>query len=458
MRPAGMPSHRRRVRSLPGLVAGDAHDSRERDDAGRHPVTAHAVRRIFLAGQVTSVMGDGIALLAVPLLVLQLTHDPFLAALAAAVRTAGYLVVGLPAGPLVDRLSAARVVQAADAVRMAAFTVMGVLAWAGRAQVWLILVLAATSACASVFFDAALAVTVQDLFTRHRVLAANASIETASQLSKVLGPAAAAVLATTTGLGPALWLDAGSFAMSLVTVTMVTRAGLVPRHAGNISTSARGSVRREFADGLAYLRRQRLILALTVLFAIANLCLGVDSLLVYLGTVTMHLSPLRVSMVVGAGGVAGVAGAVTAPRLARRLPRVPVVAAAIAVAGLSAAGIGAARSVWSLAAANACLIFATSQAGLLVRSIRQEVVPRELLGRVTAAVRTVFVSATPLGAMLAGAVTGAAGNNPRPVFLASGLVLAVSAVTGWFTALRHHAGYLAAAAVQVPEAAVPMDD
>ncbi|MQA95699.1 MAG: hypothetical protein GEV11_13990 [Streptosporangiales bacterium] len=48
--------------------------------------------------------------------------------------------------------------------------------------------------CASVFFDAALAVTVQDLLPGGRVLPANATLETAAQLSRVLGPAAAGIL------------------------------------------------------------------------------------------------------------------------------------------------------------------------------------------------------------------------------------------------------------------------
>ena len=57
------------------------------------------MRRIFLGGQVISMIGDGLALLAVPLLILRLTHDPLAAGLAVAMRSVGYLAVGAPAGP-----------------------------------------------------------------------------------------------------------------------------------------------------------------------------------------------------------------------------------------------------------------------------------------------------------------------------------------------------------------------
>ena len=54
--------------------------------------------RIFLGGQAVSLLGDGIAVLAIPLLVLQLTGSPVLAVLASAPRSVGYLAAGLPAG------------------------------------------------------------------------------------------------------------------------------------------------------------------------------------------------------------------------------------------------------------------------------------------------------------------------------------------------------------------------
>jgi hypothetical protein len=49
-----------------------------------------------------SLLGDGLAVLAVPLLVLDLSRNPLVSALSAASVTVGYLVVGLPAGVLID--------------------------------------------------------------------------------------------------------------------------------------------------------------------------------------------------------------------------------------------------------------------------------------------------------------------------------------------------------------------
>jgi MFS family permease len=345
-------------------------------------------------------IGDGLALLAVPLLILRLTHDPLAAGLAVAMRSVGYLAVGAPAGPIVDRLNAWLVLVTADAVRAVAFTVLGVFAWLQVRQIALLLAISFVSACASVFFDAALAVTVQDLFPRERVLPANSAIETATQLSRVIGPAVAGVLASTAGVQIALWVDAATFVVSLATVGFVFGPGRTDMPARRrpgpraIRPGAIRMISRDFAAGLHYLRAQRLIFTLTVLFAITNLCLGVDTLLVFYGQINLGLTPITISAVIAAGGAAGILGALIAPRLDARFARVPLVATTIAIASCAVTAMAAARSWWALAVANALLIFASSQGGLLVRSIRQELVPRELLGRVTAAARTIFVSAT----------------------------------------------------------------
>jgi hypothetical protein len=63
--------------------------------AKRHEDEPVLRSRVFLAGQATSMLGDGLAVLAVPLLVLQLTRSPVAAVLASLPRGVGYLAAGL---------------------------------------------------------------------------------------------------------------------------------------------------------------------------------------------------------------------------------------------------------------------------------------------------------------------------------------------------------------------------
>jgi hypothetical protein len=50
--------------------------------------------RVFLGGQAVSMLGDGLAILAIPLLVLQLTRSPVAAVLASLPGSVGYLAAG----------------------------------------------------------------------------------------------------------------------------------------------------------------------------------------------------------------------------------------------------------------------------------------------------------------------------------------------------------------------------
>ena len=180
-------------------------------------------RGVFLSGQAVSLLGDGLAVLAVPLLVLDLTRNPLVSALSAASVTIGYLMVGLPAGVLVDRLDAWRVLLVTDALRAAAFAALFGFATAGLLTVWLVLAIAFAAGACSVFFETALVVVVKDFFPAARLIQANSVLELASQLSLVAGPAVVGVLAAVGSISLALLADALTFAISLLSLLAVGR-------------------------------------------------------------------------------------------------------------------------------------------------------------------------------------------------------------------------------------------
>src|SRR5262249_57691510 len=75
-------------------------------------------------------------------------------------------------------------------------------------------------------------------------------------------------------------------------------------------------------------------------------------------------------------------------------------------------------------------------AGRGKRTCGQLIVPRDVLGGVTSTVRLLFLTADPVGVVIAGSLTAALGGNPRPVFLGAGAIVAVTAAAGWGAGLR----------------------
>jgi hypothetical protein len=318
-------------------------------------------------------------------------------------------------------------------VRAAVFGALYVLAVAGGLRVWLVLALVLLAGTARAFFDTALAVAVQDMFEVSALVRANASLELATQLSSVLGPGMVGVLAAFGGVDIALLLNAGTFVVSLASLTAVAgRQRPGPRRP---PLSWRG-LGQDFGQGVRYLLATKLILTLTVLQMVINLCLAADKLVVFYAKDTLRLTATLISLVLVGGGVGGVLGALTAAKLTAWIGRVRLVAIAAAASGVSLIAMSAATSVAALTAAQVGYVWALVVASLVIRSLRQEIVPRELLGRVSGTVRTLFLTVVPLGVLITGGVTSLLGNDPRPVFLGSGLIIAASVSVAWLSTLR----------------------
>ena len=219
-------------------------------------------------------LGDGLAVLAVPLLVLQLTRSPMAAVLAALPGSIGYLVAGLPAGVVIDRLNPWLVLICCDLLRGGIFLVLfeadpgarqAVTAWPAVLTSWRLRL--APSPCSPTPRSL---VIVRDVAAgRPRPDLGNSWLESANQGGQIIGPGLAGLLASAGLLHVSMLIDAVTFGISLATLTWVRRA------AGNEAPAGgprRERVRwraigRELAAGLRYLAATRLLLTLLIFIA-----------------------------------------------------------------------------------------------------------------------------------------------------------------------------------------------
>src|SRR5215471_12229744 len=93
--------------------------SQIQEAAASHPTSLWRNRDFLLlwSGQAVSTMGSSATELALPLLILGITHSPAQAGFAAALRSLAYLLLGLPAGALIDRWDRKRTMILCDAGR-----------------------------------------------------------------------------------------------------------------------------------------------------------------------------------------------------------------------------------------------------------------------------------------------------------------------------------------------------
>ena len=391
--------------------------------------------RVFLGGQAVSMLGDGLAILAIPLLVLQLTRSPVAAVLASLPGSVGYLAAGLPAGVLADRLDPWLVLISGDIIRALIFFALFLLTGSQTVAAWQVLSLAFAAGVVTVFSDTALAIAVRDVFAGRGLVAANSWLESANQVGQIAGPGAAGLLAAAGLLHVAMLIDALTFLVSLASLIGIRRRYPAARRTERSATGWR-AVRHELAEGLKYLAATRLLFTLLVFMLVLNLCLGADKLLIFLTKNTLHLPPAQVGLVVTAGGVGGLLGAMGTSLLCRWLGPLPVIAFCAAASGIALILIGAATSMPVVLAGNLLYTWAIVAASVTMRSLRQILVPRELLGRVTASWRLGGQAVTLIGGVIAGAAAGLLGNDPRPVFAAAGTLTLITAAAAWFAGLQ----------------------
>jgi MFS family permease len=172
-------------------------------------------RRLWL-GRTTSLIGDGMAPVAIAFAVLDLTGSASDLGIVLAAHSLVLIALILIGGVVADRISPRLAMLGADVVRTVAMGVIAALLLAGVAQIWELALLYAIDGAATAFFNPASSAIVPQLVPTRRLQEANTLLELSRSLGKVVGPALAGILLGLGSPGTALAVDAGTFAVSAV--------------------------------------------------------------------------------------------------------------------------------------------------------------------------------------------------------------------------------------------------
>jgi MFS family permease len=384
--------------------------------------------RLLLLGQTTSQFGGWVSGVAVPLLaVLTLGASPLQLGVVTAAGTIAFTLIGLPAGAWVDRMRRRPVLVAADAVRAVLLLTIPVAAALRFLTLGQLIVVSLLIGAARVFFDVGYPSYLPTVTGRDGLLSANSALETVRAAGQIAGPGVGGWLVTLIGAANVLLLQAVTFAVSAGSFLAI-RATEPPMPA---PVSPR--LRSQIAEGLRLVVRTRVLRATALGSALGNLGFAVASAAsVPFMVHTLRLSAFQVGLVTAAGSVTVLAGAALTPRLARAVGSARIVWLSLAVTGplallvpLAAPG----RAVLLLVIGMAAGEFGQIVYAITNVSVRQQVVPAEILGRVTATMRFLIMGMVPLGAV-AGGVVGSTAGVRATLWLSGGLIL-VSAVPVW---------------------------
>ncbi|MFD7875978.1 MFS transporter [Streptomyces sp. NPDC059766] len=387
---------------------------------------------IFWAAQTLSVLGDSFALIALPLLVLQATGSLARMGLLTAVGGAASVVAALFAGAVVDRVDRRRLLIGCDLVRMVLYGVIPVV-WLFGPQVWLLYTILPLCEAVGMLFAVGYVTVVRSLVRGARLTEANGRLNATAAAAGVLGPLGAGLVAAWTGPAAAVGVDAASFGVSAACMVLVRFRGRAG--GGADRPDERAGLWRDLRTGVSFLYGHPVLRALTVLlFVFSFLTLGLNDLVIYHVKHDLRHADGTVGSVLAVGALGTIAGSLLVARVRGRFGFGPTWTGAVALSGLAFAGLGRAAEVPVVAVLSAAFMACVAVAGTCSMSLRQEVTPEHLLGRVTSAFWTLQYAAAPVGAVV---LTGAAQRwGTAPVGLAAGTACVLVAVAALFTPLR----------------------
>lgn len=365
----------------------------DKADRTRFPA---AYWRLWGAAAVDNV-GDGIFAAALPLLAVMITRNPEAISLVSAATYLPWLLVSLPAGVAVDRHDRARLMWRSQALQAGIVGVVTALLAMGQASIAVLAVMGfGLGTCEVLFANAAQAI-LPDIVSSELLHRANGAQYTIATLGQTfLGPPLGSLLFAVAVALP-FGLDAGSFVASAALLATLPRR----RH----PTGDHPPVRQAIGEGLRWLRGHELIRTLAGLLAVNTFCYQLGTVtLVLLATETLHLSTRAYGLLLAAAAIGSVLGGLVNARIVKRVGAVPALLAALGANVVIFAGVGSSPDAVVLGLLLAANGFATTMWSIVTVSLRQEVVPSELLGRVNSAYRMLGWGLMPLGSLAGGLV------------------------------------------------------
>jgi MFS family permease len=386
---------------------------------------------------VISNLGDGIDAVAMPLLLLSLTGDERVLALAVALSMGPWILLALPLGVIVDRRDRRRLMVLSNVLRVGLFTLVALGAAGQWLSAWQLIALLVVIGVCEVLFDSS-AQAFLPLIVEPGVLPrANGLLASAEFVAGSLVGIAIGAFLFDIAVGLPFGVNAATFAIAAVlTRSIRVRRRLPDPTTTDTADAADTAVSADtFRAGLTWLRHHRPLRTLAEMLALTNLGLMLgQGVYAKYAIDELGLDPSAFGLLLAITAIGASAGGLIAGRVVARVGmRTAIVMPYLAfVAGNVV--LGASRTAWLSGVAAFCLGAAITVWNVVTITLRQQQIPTELFGRVNAVFRWVAATACAISIAAGGVLAHA--TTVRMPFIVGALISLTTIVLYGRRALR----------------------
>jgi len=369
-------------------------------------------------------VGTMMALVAIPWFVLQTTGSAARTGVVTAVASVPLILGGALGGALVDRVGSRRMSILADLASGTAVMLIPLLFHTVGLAFWHLLVLVFLRGLLDAPGNTARAALLPDLADHAGVPRepANAASQGIQRGATLLGPPIAGVLIGFIGPSHVLWVDAASFAVSAVFVAATVPTVLATTYRPAVLRA--GRYLQDLRDGLGFIRRDGLMLAIALNNAASNFCDGFLSITLPVYAKENLGSALDLGLMSAGLGAGALVSIVLFGRFGLQLSRRLLFGVCLAGVGV---GFGLLAFSPGLIGAMTVLALAGLAAGPInpvLMTVYQERTPPALRGRVFGLAAAIALSAMPIGRLAGGYLIEGVGLQPAIAVSAGGYLVA----------------------------------
>ena len=355
--------------------------------------------RLWTASTVSN-LGDGVFLVALPLLAARLTRDEVEISLITAAMTLPWLILSLPIGTLIDRSDRKRVLVVSDSVRALAVGAIAVLAAVDAIEIWMLWIVALVLGTAEVFFDNASqaivpAVVPEDLFEK-----ANGRRYAGEIAANIFVGTPFGSLLFSIAVWIPFGIDAASFALAVLLV-----AGIRGSFRATERTERTTTLTQETREGLRWLWAHPLLRSLAISLGLSNFGFHMaQAVFVLFAQERLGISERGFGLLLGTMGVGALIGALLGERIVAKVGQPFAIFAALATWVVTMAGTGLVIVTWFVVLMAFLESMAATVWNVVTVSLRQQIIPAHLFGRVNSVYRWFGWGTLPIGAVVGGQV------------------------------------------------------
>jgi MFS family permease len=333
-----------------------------------------------------------------PLLVASQTADPLLVAMAALLQRLPWLLFGVFAGAVVDRLDRRRLIMLVNLIRAAVLAALATTVFTGVVSITIVLVTMFLLGTAETFADTTSSTLAPSLVQREDLGIANARLQGGMIITNQLAGPPIGALIFALSMGSPFLINAACCALAAI---LVSRIALTSPGEGRGSTT----VRADIVEGLRWLMAHPPVRTLALTIVLFNVTFGAAwSVLVLYATERLGMNEVGFGVLTTASALGGIAATVAYGALERRFSLANLMRIGLIIETLTHLGLALTTSPW--VALVIMVVFGAHAFvwGTTSTTVRQRSVPAELMGRVTSVYLIGVVGGLVIGSALGGLI------------------------------------------------------